>query len=52
MEKEEECLLRLKKEEEEEEEEEEERNDTQLPLTRKTLSPFIGAALARNPCNL
>ena len=36
----------------EEEEEEEERNDTQFPLTRKTLSPFIGAALARKHCNL
>ena len=28
------------------------RNGAQFPLTRKTLSLFIGVALARNPCNL
>ena len=45
-EKERRCPLRLKKKKEEE------RNGAQFPLTHKTLSPFIGGALARNPCNL
>ena len=39
MEKEEECLLRLK----------EKKNGAQLPLTRKTSPPFIEVALARSP---
>ena len=45
MEKEEECLLRLKKEKKTQEK----KNGAQLPLTRKTSPPFIEVALARSP---
>ena len=44
MEKEEECLLRLK-----EKKKLKKKNGAQLPLTRKTSPPFIEVALARSP---
>ena len=45
MEKEEECLLRLKKKKNSRKK----KNGAQLPLTRKTSPPFIEVALARSP---
>ena len=41
MEKEEECLLKLKK-----------KNNAQLPLTHKTSLPFIEVILAKSPSDL